>query len=200
MRKYFVMFLLVVSAISYAQTATQNAFYKSYEHEKNGKYTQAIQELKTVYTPGDYFINIRLGWLYYLAKQNNESLKFYNMAIQLKPTSIEAKFGSVKPLSAMENWEKVKLQYQSILKIDPRNTVAAYWLGVIHYNRKEFQSADRLFQMVVNLYPLDYDSVIMLAWTKLNLGKKVEAKTLFNHALTLRPKDESALNGLQKIK
>jgi len=52
----------------------------------------------------------------------------------------------------------------------------------------------------VNLYPLDYDSVIMLAWTKLKLGKSNEAKVLFNHALTLRPNDKSAMEGLKLIK
>ena len=103
-------------------------------------------------------------------------------------------------MSAIENWEKVKDQYHKILKIDPQNTVANYWLGVIYYNRKDYVAANKLFEKVVNLYPLDYDSVIMLAWTKLNLAKNNEAKVLFNHALTLRPNDSSALSGLKLIK
>ena len=51
-----------------------------------------------------------------------------------------------------------------------------------------------------NLYPLDYDSGIMLAWTKLKLGKTAEAKVLFQHTLTLRPNDSSSLEGLKLIK
>jgi TolA-binding protein len=106
----------------------------------------------------------------------------------------------IKPLSATENWEKVKLQYLTILKIDPQNTIANYWLGVIYYNRKDYNNAMKLFEKVVNLYPLDYDTVVMLGWTKLNLGKTAEARLLFNHALTLRPNDESATNGLKLLK
>lgn len=182
------------------QTTWQTAFYKSYEAEKAGKYVLAVNEIKRVYKADDYFANIRIGWLLYLSKQYGESEKYYLNAIRLKPYSIEARFGIVKPLSATENWEKVKQQYLQILKIDPQNTVASYWLGVIYYNRKQFANAVKLFEKIVNLYPLDYESVIMLAWTKFNLGKSAEAKILFQHALTLRPNDESSINGLKLIK
>ncbi|MDD4199055.1 MAG: tetratricopeptide repeat protein [Paludibacter sp.] len=203
MRKTIATCLLIVAVTTYAQnhqTSWQNAFYKSYEAEKAGKYTLAINELKKVYKTDNYFVNIRLGWLHYLSKQHAEAEKHYLNAIRLKPYSIEARFGIVKPYSATEQWDKVKEQYHQILKIDPQNTVANYWLGVIYYNRKNYQNAVKLFEKVVNLYPLDYDSVIMLAWTKLNLGKSAEASILFNHALTLRPGDESATNGLKLIK
>jgi tetratricopeptide (TPR) repeat protein len=181
-------------------TAWQNAFYKSYDYEKEGNYANSIKELKKVYKTDDYFVNIRLGWLYYLGKEYAESLRYYQWAIHLKPYSIEARFGCVKPLSAMEKWEEVKIQYLAIIKIDPQNTLASYWLGVIYYNRKDYAKAANLFMKIVNLYPLDYDSVIMLAWTKLQMKKMSEAKLLFNHALTLRPNDTDALSGLKKIK
>jgi len=100
----------------------------------------------------------------------------------------------------MENWDKVKDQYIQILRIDPKNTVASYWLGVIYYNRKLYQEAEKLFFKIYELYPLDYDSVIMLAWTKLQMGKSAEAKKYFNHALTLKPNDNAALSGLKSIK
>lgn len=178
----------------------QTAFVKSYESEKSGNYMDAINTMKTIYKADSYIANIRLGWLYYLAKQYTESIKYYEKSISLKPYAIEARFGCVKPLSAMENWDKVKANYVEILKIDPQNTVANYWLGVIYYNRKDFVNATKLFEKVVNLYPLDYDSVIMLAWSKLNTGKSADARVLFNHALILRPNDSSALEGLKLIK
>jgi tetratricopeptide (TPR) repeat protein len=141
-----------------------------------------------------------MGWLYYLAKQYSESIKYYDIAIVLKPYAIEARFGCIKPLSAIENWEKVKSHYIQILKIDPQNTVANYWLGVIYYNRKDYANAANLFGKNINLYPLDYDSIIMLAWTKLNLGKSPDARVLFNQALVIRPNDSSALSGLKQLK
>lgn len=190
----------VLMVFSQSESLRQAAIYKSYEYERGNSYSAAINELKKTYQAEDYFLNVRLGWLNYLAKQYSESIKFYEKAIILKPYAIEAKFGKIKPLSAIEDWEKVKLQYLQILKIDPQNTVANYWLGVIYYNRKDYSSAVKLFEKVVNLYPLDYDSVVMLAWTKLNLGKLVEAKILFNQALILRPNDSAATSGLKLIK
>lgn len=200
--KKIILVVVFLSASSLnAQTGKYSAaFYKSYEFEKSANYNAAIKELTNIYAAGDYFLNVRLGWLFYLSKNHTESMKYYQKAIALKPYAIEARFGYIKPLSAIENWEKVKEQYQEILKIDPQNTVANYWLGVIYYNRKNYAGANKLFEKVVNLYPLDYDSVIMLAWTKLNLGKMNEAKVLFNQALTLRPNDNSALSGLKLIK
>ncbi len=187
-------------AFSISDAVKQASVYKSYEFEKANNYTAAISELNKIYEAGDYFINIRLGWLNYLTKQYSESIKFYEKAIVLKPYAIEAKFGKIKPLSAIEDWEKVKQQYLQILKIDPQNTVVNYWLGLIYYNSKDYSNAVKLFEKVVNLYPLDYDSVVMLAWTKFNLGKLVEAKILFNQALVLRPNDSTAKSGLKLIK
>jgi tetratricopeptide (TPR) repeat protein len=180
--------------------ATQAAFVKSYESEKSGNFVEAINTMKTIYKADSYIASIRLGWLYYLAKQYTESIKYYEKSISLKPYAIEARFGCIKPLSAIESWDKVKSNYVEILKIDPQNTLANYWLGVIYYNRKDFVTATKLFEKVVNLYPLDYDSVIMLAWSKLSTGKSSDAKVLFNHALILRPNDKSALEGLKLIK
>lgn len=194
--------LTVIFGCLMAQTTatTQATFVKSYESEKSGNYVAAINTMKTIYKADSYIVNIRLGWLCYLAKQYPESIKYYEKSISLKPYAIEARFGCVKPLSAVESWDKVKAHYVEILTIDPQNTIANYWLGVIYYNRKDFVSATKLFEKVVNLYPLDYDSVIMLAWSKLSTGKSADAKLLFNHALILRPNDSSALEGLKLIK
>lgn len=194
-----VLVLISFTGFSQSMDALQIIFSKSYEAENAKNYTAAIGELKAVYDAGSYIINIRLGWLSYLAKQYTESISYYEKAIALKPYAIEARFGCVKPLSALEYWEKVKNNYLEILTIDPQNTIANYWLGVIIYNRKDFNSAARLFEKIVNLYPLDYDSVIMMAWSKLKGGKTSDAKVLFQQALIIRPNDSSAINGLKLI-
>jgi tetratricopeptide (TPR) repeat protein len=192
--------ILANGVMSQSQTAIQTAFSRSYESEQAKKYSQAINDLKTIYKTDGYFVNIRMGWLYYMAKQYSESIKYYNIAIALKPYAIEARFGCIKPLSAIESWNSVRTHYMQILKIDPQNTVANYWLGVVYYNRKDYNNAIKHFEKVVNLYPLDYDSLVMLAWTKFYLGKLSEAKVLFNQALVIRPSDSSASEGLKLIK
>jgi tetratricopeptide (TPR) repeat protein len=178
----------------------QEAFADSYKAELSGNYTVSISELMSVYQTDNYSLNARLGWLLLLAKQYTESIKYYEKAVKLKPYAIEVRFGLIKDYNALESWDKVKEQYEAILKIDGQNTTSLYWLGVLLYNRKSYDEAEKNFEKIVNLYPMDYGSVIMLAWTKFYQGKNAEAKILFNQALLLSPNDHSAISGLNQLK
>jgi len=176
------------------------AFTASYRSESTGNYATGVSELKAVYSSDNYNMNARLGWLLFLSKQYTESVEYYDRAINLKPYGLEARFGMIKALNALESWDTVKEQYVAILKIDDQNTTALYWLGVLLYNRKDYDGAVRNFEKIVNLYPMDYGSVIMLAWSKYYQGKNTDARILFNQALLLAPNDASALSGLNLLK
>lgn len=203
LKLYVIFIMLTFSAgnlYSQSDAKTQAAFADSYKSELSGDYVKSISEIRAVYQTGNYSINARLGWLLFLAKQYTESVNYYDRAIKLKPYAIEVRFGMIKALNALESWDKVKEQYEAILKIDSQNTTSLYWLGVLLYNRKDFDNAARNFEKIVNLYPMDYGSVIMLAWTRLYQGKSADAKVLFNQALLLSPNDTSALSGLNQLK
>jgi tetratricopeptide (TPR) repeat protein len=193
--------LLVFCALKLnAQTnaVLQKAFRNSYTDEYNKNYTAAISDISPYYSENSYEVNIRLGWLNYLNKNYNASQSYYLKATIIRPGAIEAKFGYVKPLSFLQSWDKVLEQYQAILKIDPQNTQASYWAGVIHYNRKQYEVAIKYFRVVVILYPFDYDGNHMLAWATLMAGKKAEAKPFFEKALIIKPGDDSSTDGLSR--
>ena len=86
------------------------------------------------------------------------------------------------------------------MQIDPQNTVANYRLGSIYYGAEDYTTALKYFEKLVNLYPFDFDGLLMYAWTNLKLGKFREAEVLFNKVLMNRPNDKSALQGLELIK
>ncbi len=90
--------------------------------------------------------------------------------------------------------------YNEILEIDPENSMVNYRMALLYYGREDYQTAFRYVEKVVNHYPFDYDSVILLAWTNYMMGKSREAKILFNKALLIQPGDESAISGLELIK
>jgi tetratricopeptide (TPR) repeat protein len=201
--RYFAISLMFISFMSVqAQDyqVLQDAFSKSHAYEARGNFTDATAVLKKVYLEDFYEINLRLGWVTYLAGQFTESSAYYQKAISLKPYAIEAKFGFANPASALGNWDQVVSQYVEILKIDPQNTLANYRMGSIYYGRRDFAKAEKHLEKVVNLYPFDYDSMILFAWTNLKLGKLREAQVLFNKVLLNRPKDPSAVEGLSLIK
>jgi len=194
--------IVIAAGVVFAQenARTAQAFSESYQLEAKWDYQGAIETLKPVYEEGSYELNMRLGWLNYLTGKYTESEDYYKKAVVLKSYSIEAKFGYVYPLAALGNMKQVSEQYKDILKIDKEQTTANYRLGLICYYNSDFENAKKYFENVVNLYPMDHDSTLMLAWTYLNMKKSSEAKILFDKMLILFPDDKSALEGLALIK
>jgi len=197
--------LLVLTGIFYqsgAQTFDKQraAFRNSYTQENSGDYKAAVNTLKSVYDDSSYEINLRRGWVSFKSGEFKESEVYYRKAITLRPYCIEARLGVIFPLSSMGNWTLVNSVYEEILAIDANNSLANYRYGLLAYNKEEYLKADKLFSKVVNLYPFDYDSLIMLAWTRFRLGKSLEAKALFQKVLLYSPDDASALEGLSLIR
>ena len=185
---------LGVSAQSYDKVI--DAFKTSYSLEKSGDYKQAADAMKKVYSDNSYEINLRLGWLDYNAGLFEESAAYYQKALNLQPYSEEAKFGIIYPKAAQGKWTEVIGMYKKILDVNMQNTTANYRLGLIYYGQKDYTTASKFFKKVTGLYPFDYDSLLMLAWTNYFLGKKREAKILFEKVLMNVPGDKSATEGL----
>jgi len=199
--------VIVLLALTFSQkTFTQNhqdlikAFSTSYDLEAKKEYGKAFETLQKVFNENSYEINLRMGWLAYLNNQQEVSLKYYKKAMELMPYAIEPCFGYAFPAAALNKWDDVLNIYDKILSIDPNNTIASYRKGLILYNRGDFGAAEKMFEKVVNLYPFDYDGLIMLAWTKFKMGKNQEAKVLFQKTLLNRPGDKSAAEGLELLK
>ena len=194
------MLILGINVAKAQDNSVADAFTQSYYFEKVANYASAIASLKKVYDPKSYEINLRLGWLTYNAGMYKESMSYYQVAINLMPVSIEARLGYVYPAAAFGNMNEVIAQYSKVLEIDPHNSTANYRMGYIYYDKKDYPSAYKYFEKVVNLYPFTYDGLIMFAWTNYQLGKVREAQVLFNKVLLLSPGDRSATEGLSLIK
>lgn len=194
----FVVSAAMLSAQSFVEQ--KDAFQQSYIQEATGDNIKAVNTLKGIYDEGSYEINLRLGWLTYLAGNFTESKSYYSKAVSLMPYSVESRFGYIYPAAAMGNWAEVISQYEKILEILPNNTIAMHRLGLIYYGREEFDKALPLFEKVVNLYPFDYDGLAMLAWTNYKLGRTRESRVLFQKALLNTPNGTSAIEGLDLLK
>jgi tetratricopeptide (TPR) repeat protein len=104
------------------------------------------------------------------------------------------------PIAALKEWDEVARLYNQILENNPGNTIALYRLGLLYYEKKDWHQAAKCFQKVVDLYPFEYDGLLMLAWTNLQLGKSREAKILFNKVILWSPGDKSANEGFKLLK
>lgn len=194
------MLIAVAGLIAQDTDKIVDAFKESYALEEDGEYKEAVIKLKEVYVESSYELNLRLGWLSYQAGALDNSELYYKKALKIMPLSIEAKLGLAYPLSTNAKWDELHKLYLSILEISPKHTLANYRLGLIHYNKAEYLKAKDYFGLVVELYPFDYDALLMYGWTHLQLGKYNEAKVLFNKVLMYSPDDASAMEGLSYIK
>ncbi len=171
-------------------------FLKSYELSEKSDYKGASTALLEIYDKDSYAINLRLGWLNYLAGLQKESVNYYKIAATLRPQALEAKLGCAIPAEVLGNKNDLKAHYESALSIDPHNTYVIYKLGMIAYDQKDYAAAKAHFEKLLNLYPCDTDGLLMLAWTNYYLGKTTESISLFNKVLCLSPSNESAIYGL----
>ncbi|MDO7854070.1 tetratricopeptide repeat protein [Hymenobacter convexus] len=187
-----------VSSLKCWAQSQADAFATSYAAEAKANYPDAIGALQAVYT-GTYEQNVRLGWLFFLAKNYSSSTAHYQKAVEQRPAALEAKFGLVKPLNAMGQMDKVLQLYTDILHINPQNTQANYWTGIIYFNRKAYAQAASHFERVVSLYPFDYDANFSLAAAYHSLGRKAEARSLYGKVLLIRPADAAATEALNHL-
>ncbi len=194
------LFTIFIGFANAQEDKVRTAFATSLGFENKNNYSSAISKMMEIYSPTSYEINLRLGWLHYCAGTQVDSKKYYKIAMDLMPFSVEAKFGYIYPLSVLNEWDEVANQYNAILKLDPNNSYALYALGMVYYNGKLYEKAYKCFSLLVNLYPFTYDGLHMLAWTNYRLSKPKEAKQLFNRVLLLAPNDASSLEGLALIK
>lgn len=199
---FTVMVYAIAGQVNYAQEFTKkmDAFQKSYTEEAKKEYPAAINSLKSVYDEKSYEINLRLGWLNYLAGNHNESKTYYTRAVWLMPYAVEAKMGLVYPLAALGNMSEVIAQYEKILEITPNYSIALFRLGLIYYEKGDYDKALNYFDKVVNMWPFDYDALVMLGWTYFRLNNVREARVLFQKALLHTPDGKSALEGLSLLK
>jgi len=201
LKKSFVIAFIAISFNISAQTKeVMDAFSQSYDFEAIKKYPAAISAINKVYSESSYEMNIRMGWLYYSAGKSKEAIAYYQKAIALMPAATEPLWAIINPLSVLEIWNEVEKNYLAILKLDPKNSTANYRLGLIYYYRKDYVNAKKYLDVSLNLYPFDYNNMLMSAWTNYFLGNKNEAKLLFNKVLLYSPNDSSALEGLGLIK
>jgi tetratricopeptide (TPR) repeat protein len=191
---------LVIQARAQDFNSVSKAFSASYTLEQAKSYDKAAQEIQKIYSENNYEQNLRLGWLNYEASKLDESVRYYTKAIQISPSSIEAKFGIVYPLSALNKWDEVMQQYLAIIAIDPKQPLANYRIGLIYYKRKQYEKASPYFETYRENYPFDYDALLMCGWNNYRKGELVKAKEFFQRALLNKPDDSSANEGLSLLK
>lgn len=208
MKKYIITGLLALSIVVagstllQSQTAKIKAFNESVQYEKNKNYQQALSVLEKIYSDNakDYFVNLRMGWLYYNLQNYDKSEKYYRLAAEINSKSVEAMIGLTYPLAAKEQWKEVESLYQKILKIDGMNYTANLRLGQMYLYRADYTGAKKYLERIYYVYQSDYELNLYFGWVMYYLGDKNNAREMFLRVLMQNSKDTSANEGYNLVK
>ncbi len=194
-------FLFILTIINAQKNELLSAFEESYKFEKNQEYSNAARDLESIYLKyiSNYEINLRLGWLRNSSGDLKLSINYYSKAMELKPLAIEAIYGKILPLIGQGKYNKVIQLAKKALVIAPNDSKAEYYMGLGYYYEKNYLKSEKYLEKAINKYPFDLDINLMLGWTKLALGKKNEAKSLFLVAQRNSPDNRRVKRALEVI-
>jgi len=175
-------------------------YYKSYNYEKMGDYKDSIKVLIPLYNryPHSYTLNLRLGWLFYVNKKYNNSIKHYQKASLDLPYSLETKLGLIKDYLAMQDYKRALKIGNLILREDYYNYYGNYYEILALKEIKDYKSALSVTNKMLTLYPISVLFLNSLGEIYYLEGKKDLAKKVFKDVLTLDPNNIFAKSYIKK--
>lgn len=202
-------FLAEAAALGASQNsvyATANAkvlaaIGESSQAEAKGDYAAAIKALAVPYHvhPKDYLLNLRAGWLYYLARDYAKSAQYYHTATVAATRSIEAKLGAMLAGLAQEKYTVVEAQGETLLQRDRGNYYGNLRLAVALRLQKKYASADKIVQRMLAAYPNDVYWLNESGQLSLAEGKKEAAQRAFTDVLALDPENYTATQAMKGL-
>lgn len=157
-------------------------------------YNDAIKAIIPIYKkrPGDYFLNLRLGWLYYLNGKYGDSIACYRRAVEINPQSVEALLGQSLPLMAQRNWGEVGRLMNHVIKKDYYNFYANLRLAIALRLQNKAVLAEKVDRRMLQLYPTSLDFMSELGRALKWRGQNKEARQVFRKILRLDPQNVTA--------
>jgi tetratricopeptide (TPR) repeat protein len=92
-----------------------------------------------------------------------------------------------------ENYEKARLEYSNVLKIDPKHVQANYELARTFEKLNKVREAGGFYLKVIDLDPKNYPAMVRLGRIYLLANATNEAKSNCDQALAIAPNDASAI-------
>jgi tetratricopeptide (TPR) repeat protein len=143
---------------------------------------QVIRNLLVQYdkNKNNYYINIRLGYLYCSLKQYKKSESYYKQASQIKNKSIEPYLGLYNVYTALKQYKQAAKACRAAVKIDPNNYYGNLYLTYSLAWLRQYSAGKRYAVKMVKLYPSDISFLTILK----NLNKYM-----------IKTKDENRIQG-----
>lgn len=185
---------------SWAYAGNEAAWSNSYNLEASKKYAEALSALSTIADSDSdaQLVLLRKGWLSYLQGEYNESVNYYQQALQQNPKSIDAALGVTLPLLAQQRWQEAAVHAKEVLTTSPNQYTAYLRLIVAEEGAKDWSTMKKHAEELTVYYPTDTSAFVYLARANAWLGDKEAAKIAYNAVLSRLPKHYEATAYLAK--
>jgi tetratricopeptide (TPR) repeat protein len=199
--------LLRLRRTAYSQTApsvrrtpnTPATFWKaSVTAETNKDYAAAIQQLTGFQQAGGdpFLLNLRAGWLYYLAQDYKNASDRYNQAARLQPSAITPLLGLLNVAQARADATEIRKAVEAVLRVDPINYTAQMAGASLQFKAQNYRESLSYYRRVLQYYPDDLAARSGEAWSLYHQGRRDLATTDFQILLSVNPDYPEARQGL----
>lgn len=192
-------FLFLTASLTAGPAAGQEpdiagAYRSSFEYERAEAYQEAIRALAPVYEayPNGYTVNLRMGWLFYLNGNFNNSAAHYEVAQSAAPFALEPKLGHLLPLLAQGRWNEAETVAYEVVSVDHYNYYGNMRLVYALRMQEKYEPAYQIALKMATAYPADLSFLEEFALLTDARGDKEEAVRLFTDLLILDPENGTA--------
>lgn len=202
MKTLSLVFALLISAPLYAQPYTETqaqAIGDSYSLETAQNYAGAIRVLRMAGIPkGDYFVHLRLGWLYYLTAAYDSAITYYTIALGLQPKAVDPYVGILNCRYYGKDYKGAIAAAKAVHGVDPANVTAWQFLVAIDIGEKNYSSAELRATEGLRYHPIDFRLNINLAYVYNFQGRKDDAKAVARRLRAVYGKQNAEITALMK--
>lgn len=200
-KQYENAFAKINQALKVNENLAKGYYLKGNIYKEIGDTGKAISSLETAIEQDNknYGAFLDLG-IIYAAKKSPLALEYYNNAISINPTSIEALYAKAKLFQDMSQIKEAVVIYNQILTIDPTHTFSIYNLGAIEFGiNKNAEKALEYFTKAINSNPKYGEAYFARGVCYQELNDKVNASADYQMCLQLKPNYEPAVDGLNSL-
>jgi tetratricopeptide (TPR) repeat protein len=195
----FLFLFLTLSGTGTAAAPESAELYRaSYKAEARGDYVDALAKVNQIRKSAgaSYFLALRTGWLAYLAGDYAGAEVSYREAIGANSKAIEAKVGLTLVLFVAKKWRDLMNLCKEILDEGGGLPTVRARLAAAYYNLGALREAAQAYRKLSDEYPGELDYQTGLGWALLRLGKRADARRIFEGVLAVSPDNASAAQGL----
>ncbi|MGD0712301.1 MAG: tetratricopeptide repeat protein [Bacteroidales bacterium] len=200
-KEYNTTFEYINKALEIDKINAKAYFMKGVAYKLTGDTIKAVSCFRTTIDqdPNYYHAYMELGLLFSM-KNNRLAVDYFEKALKLNPKSIEARYGLGMFYQGNGEIDNAIMEYDSILRIDPKFKMAHFNLGYIHIvYMKEYSKALKHFTDAIECDPKYAEAYYNRGYTYELMGDIQNAKKDYNKALEIRTNYQKAIDGLNRI-